>query len=97
MYFKKSFREQLSAQIREGNVQLLTFLATQKRGRPPLLYELDSTLVAFLQNLRARGGVVNGSVVSAAAKALINSNPSMRDKYIFRAHARMDSIYLQAL
>jgi len=47
-----------------------------------LLYELDSKLVAFLQNLRARGGVVNGSVISAAAKALISSNPSMRDKYI---------------
>ena len=26
---------------------------------------------AFLQTLRARGGIVNGSVVSAAAKALI--------------------------
>ena len=80
--FKKAFREQLSAQTREGNVQLVTSLETQKRGRPPFLYELDSKLITFLQNLRSRGGVVNGSVVSAAAKALISSNLSMRDKYL---------------
>ena len=80
--FKKAFRGQLSAQTREENVQLVTSLETQKRGRPPFLYELDSKLIAFLQNLRSRGGVVNGSVVSAAAKALISSNPSMRDKYL---------------
>lgn len=67
-------------QKREGNVQLVTSLETQKRGWPPFLYELDSKLIAFLQNLRSRGGVVNGSIVSAAAKALISSNPSMRDK-----------------
>lgn len=32
--FKKAFREQLSAQTREGNIQLVTSLETQKRGRP---------------------------------------------------------------
>lgn len=80
--FKTAFREQLSAQTREGNVQLVTSLETQKRGRPPVLYELDSKLIAFLQNPKSRGGVVNGSVVSAAAKALISSNPPMRDKYL---------------
>ena len=80
--FKKAFREELSAQTRQGNVQLVTSLETQKRGRPPFLLELDSKLIAFLKNLRSRGGVVNGSVVSAAAKALISSNPSMRDKYL---------------
>ena len=79
--FKKAFRERLSAQTREGNVQPVTSLETQKRGRPLFLYELDSKLIAFIQNLRSRGGVVNGSV-SAAAKALISSNPSMRDKYL---------------
>ena len=65
--FKKAFREELSAQTRQGNVQLVTSLETQKRGRPPFLLELDSKLIAFLKNLRSRGGVVNGSVVSAAA------------------------------
>ena len=40
--FKKAFRERLSAQIGEGNVQPVTSLETQKRGRPPFLYELDS-------------------------------------------------------
>ena len=80
--FKKAFREQLYARTREGNIQLATSLETQKRGRPPFLYELDSKLIAFLQNLRSRGGVVNGSVVAAAAKALISSNPLMHDKYL---------------
>lgn len=80
--FKKAFREQLSAQTREGNVQLVTSLEMQKCGRPLFLYELDSKLIAFSQNLRSRGGEVNGSVVSAVAKALITSNPSMRDKYL---------------
>ena len=50
----------------------------QKRGHPPLLFDLDSKLVIFLVSLRSRGGVVNENVVVAAAKALINSNPSMQ-------------------
>ena len=51
----------------------------QKCGQPPLLYELDSKLIAFLQNLRSRHGAVIGCVVSAAAKALISCNLLMRD------------------
>jgi len=61
---------------------MFNWLRPLKRRRPPFLYELDSKLIAFLQNLKSRGGVVNGSVVSAAAKALISSNPSMREKYL---------------
>ena len=47
--FKKAFREELSAQTRQGNVQLVTSLETQKHGRPPFLLELDSKLIAFLK------------------------------------------------
>ena len=79
--FRKAFQELLSAQTRGGNVQPVMSLETRKRGRPLLLYMLDSKLTAFLKNLRVSGGVVNGNVVPAAAKALISSNSSMHEKY----------------
>ncbi|KAL9954832.1 hypothetical protein ACROYT_G042413 [Oculina patagonica] len=45
------------------------------------LFELDCKLISFVKNLRARGEVVNGSVISAAAKGLIRSNPSLHQRY----------------
>ena len=49
---------------------------------PPLLLELDCKLISFVKNLRARGGVVNGCVISAAAEGLIRRNPSLHQRYI---------------
>ena len=40
--FKKAYQENLSLQKREGNLRPITSLSVQKRGRPPLLFDLDS-------------------------------------------------------
>ena len=53
---------------------------TSKCGRPPSLLELDTKLVSFVKNLRAGGGVVNGSVLTAAAMALLEQ-PSMHRQF----------------
>ena len=80
--FKKAYQDKLKViQRQEGNVQQVTSLESLPRGRPPLLLELDCKLISFVKNLRARGGVVNGSVISAAAKGLIRSNPSLHQRY----------------
>ena len=80
--FKKAYQDKLKViQRQEGNVQQVTSLESLPRGRPPLLLELDCKLISFVINLRARGGVVNGSVISAAAKGLIRSNPSLHQRY----------------
>ena len=79
--FKKAYQDKLLIQRQQGNVQQVTSLERLPRGRPPLLLELDCKLISFVKNLRARGGVVNGSVISAAAKGLIRSNPSLHQRY----------------
>ncbi|KAL9972996.1 hypothetical protein ACROYT_G019398 [Oculina patagonica] len=81
--FKKAYEDKLKViQRQEGNVQQVTSLESLPRGRPPLLLELDCKLISFVKNLRARGGVVNGSVISAAAKGLIRSNPSLHQRIV---------------
>ena len=56
----------------------VTSTPTKPRGRPPLLLELDTKLLHFLQCLRVRGGVINIHVVRAiSGRALIDSNPSL--------------------
>ena len=79
--FKKAYTDQLATRQKQGNVHPVKSLETAKRGRPPSLLELDAKLVSFLKSLRARGGVVNGSVVTAAATALFKSNASMHRQY----------------
>ena len=80
--FKKAYQDKLKVILRqEGNVQQVTSLESLPRGRSPLLLELDCKLISFVKNLRARGGVVNGSVISAAAKGLIRNNPSLHQRY----------------
>ena len=80
--FKKAYQDKLKViQRQEGNVRQVTSLESLPRGRPPLLLELDCKLISFVKNLRARGGVVTGSVISAAAKGLIRSNPSLHQRY----------------
>ena len=79
--FKKAFQNKLLIQRQQGNVPQVTSLERLPRGRPSLLLELDCKLISFVKNLRARGGVVNGSVISAAAKGLIRSNPSLHQRY----------------
>ena len=78
---KKAYQDKLLIQRQQGNVQQVTSLERLPRGRPPLLLELDCKLISFVKNLRARGGVVDGSVISAAAKGLIRSNPSLHQRY----------------
>ena len=59
-----------------------------------MLLELDCKLISFVKNLRGRGGVVNGSVISAAAKGLIRSNPSLHQRYnSFEPRGWIQSIY----
>ena len=80
--FKKAYQDKLKViQRQEGNVRQVTSLESLLRGRPPLLLELDCKLISFVKNLRARGGVVTGSVISAAAKGLIRNNPSLHQRY----------------
>ena len=69
--FKKAYQDKLLIQRQQGNVQV-TSLERLPRGRPPLLLGLDYKLISFVKNLRARGAVVNGSVISAATKRLVN-------------------------
>ena len=40
-----------------------------QQGRPPLLLKNDEKLLELLRGIRARGGVINGNVVRAAAMA----------------------------
>ena len=49
-------------------------LPTKAQGRPLLVgEELDSSIQAYINNLREVGGVVNSSIVMAAAKGIINA------------------------
>lgn len=69
--FNKAYQDKLSIQRQQGNVQQVTSLERLPRGRPPLLLELDCKLISFVKNLRARGGVVNGSVIRVDQKQSI--------------------------
>lgn len=79
--FKKAYQDKVLFQRQQGNIQQVMSLERLPRGRPHLLLELDCKLISFVKNLRARGGVVNGSVISAAAKPLIRSNLSLNKRY----------------
>ena len=79
--FKKAYQNKLLIQRQQGNVPQVTSLERLPRGRPLLLLELDCKLISFVKNIRARGGVVNGCVISAAAEGLIRSNPSLHQRY----------------
>lgn len=49
-------------------------LPAKKRGRPLLLgEELDKQVLAYLTNLRERGGVVNTAIAMACAKDIVES------------------------
>ena len=50
----------------EENPLPVTLLSTQPRGRPPVLLELDTKLIQFLQAVRSKGGVINIQVRSTS-------------------------------
>ena len=66
----------MKEEARKENPLPVTSLSTQPRGRPPLLLELDTKLIQFLQAVRSKGGVINIHVVRATAEALIKCNPA---------------------
>lgn len=53
-----------------------------KKGCPPIMMELDAKLIQFLRAVCTKGGVINASVVRAAATALIVSNPTTSQQLI---------------
>ena len=74
--FKKAYIESMKYQQKKIHPQPVTAIPAKPRGRPPILLDLDGKLIDFLKAIRLKGGVINIHVVRAAAKALIESNPT---------------------
>ena len=79
MYLKKLREEKMR---NPATPKPVAKLSVQPKGRFPLMLDLDSKLIKFLQGVRAKGGVVNIHVVRATAKALIQSNPSQMQHFV---------------
>ena len=73
----RSFKRQYKERLAVPGTASVTSIPTKPRGRPPLLLELDTKLLHFLQCLRVRRGATNIHVVRAIGRALIDSNPSL--------------------
>ena len=74
--FKKAYKTHLDVQRKKSNPVPVTEISSLPRGRPPLLLETDEKLLVFLRGIRARGGVINSTVVRATALALLESDSS---------------------
>ena len=57
--FKKSYKELMEHQRKQRNPKPVTEISSKPRGRPPLLLEVDTKLIVFLNEVQKRGGVVN--------------------------------------
>lgn len=55
--FKKMYREKLREKDQHSPQPVLR-IPTQPRGRPPLMGDLDTSLLKFLKAVRAKGGVI---------------------------------------
>ena len=66
----------MKEEARKDNPLPVTALPIQPRGCPPLLLELDTKLIQFLQAVRRKGGVINIHMIRATAEALIKCNPA---------------------
>uniref|UniRef100_A0A1X7VKY6 HTH CENPB-type domain-containing protein n=1 Tax=Amphimedon queenslandica TaxID=400682 RepID=A0A1X7VKY6_AMPQE len=72
------YREKLSEERRKDqrSPQPVLRIPTQPKERPPLMGDLDTSLLKFLKAIRAKGGVINIHVVQATADALMKSHPN---------------------
>ena len=66
----------MERQRKQWKPKPVTEISSKPRGCPPLLLEVDTKLIVFLNAVWKRGGVVNCHVVCATAKALIESAES---------------------
>ena len=72
-----------TASASHGTVPVVSCLTKKRSGRPLLLgNDLDDTVQEFIESLRKVGGVVNTSIVMAAAEGIIAAkNPSFLAKH----------------
>ena len=82
--FKKLYLTTLKEAHKKTNPEVIHSLPAKKRGRPPLLLDLDSKLVQVLRAIRSKGGVLNIHVVRATAQALIKAKPSTYGRAVSR-------------
>ena len=76
----RNFKKMYLKKVKETRSSI-TSLPIRRKGRPPLLLELDDKLINYLRAIRNKGGIVNIHVVRAAAEALIKSNPSLAQHF----------------
>ena len=68
--FKKMYRKKLREEKEKDHPQPVLNIPLQPRGRPPLLGDLDASLIKFLKAVRAKGGVINIHVVRANRRCI---------------------------
>ena len=61
----------LSKLSEERNPDNITSLPHAARGRPLMLGSYDRDVASYMQSLRIAGGIVNHSIVVAAAKGIV--------------------------
>ena len=68
------YEKKLREEKKKDHSQPVLKIPLQPRGRPPLMGDLDLSLLKFLRAVRAKDGVINIHVVKATADALTKSN-----------------------
>jgi len=85
--FKQAYQKKLKEMRRQGGIQeCVTSTPPDKRGRPPLLLDLDQHKNRHRKSIRNRGGIVN---FKASALAVIKSDPA-KDFWAQFLKARLD-------
>ena len=80
--FKSDYLQRLKSAARDAE-SVVTSLPTKTRGRPLLLgKDLDKAVQDYITALRTVGGVVNSTIVVAAAEGIV----SARDVTMLRSH-----------
>ena len=76
---KKTYLSKLSE---ERNPDKITSLPHAARGRPLMLGSYDRDVASYMQSLRIAGGIVNHSIVVAAAKGIVyHKNPALMKEH----------------
>ena len=73
--FKSRVEEDLK-KATKNKVQPSNLIATEPRGRPPMLGEIDEKVQTYIHHLSKRGGLISRAIAVSTAKALIQRDPN---------------------